>query len=68
MIDLANKPIVITGASSGIGAETAALCAQAGMPVVLGARRADRLRTLADQIIGAGGRAVWWPIPLSAAR
>jgi len=59
MIDLANKPIVITGASSGIGAETAALCAQAGMPVVLGARRADRLRTLADQIIGAGGRAVW---------
>jgi len=59
MIDLANKPIVITGASSGIGAETAMLCAQAGMPVVLGARRSDRLRSLAEQISRSGGRASW---------
>jgi short-subunit dehydrogenase len=57
-IDLRGLPIVITGASSGIGLETARLCARAGMPVVLGARRLDRLEALAAEIHAAGGRAV----------
>ncbi|MFG0326285.1 MAG: SDR family NAD(P)-dependent oxidoreductase [Phycisphaerales bacterium JB037] len=57
-IRLQGRPIVITGASSGIGAATAVACAQAGMPVVLGARRVDRLESLAERIRGAGGRAV----------
>ncbi|POB00491.1 oxidoreductase [Chromobacterium sinusclupearum] len=43
-----NKPlIVITGASSGIGAATAKLFAQAGHPLLLLARRVERLEALA---------------------
>ena len=57
-IDLRGRPIAITGASSGIGAATALACARAGMPVALGARRLDRLEEIAEQITGAGGRAV----------
>jgi short-subunit dehydrogenase len=57
-IDLRGKPIVITGASSGIGAATAIACAAAGMPVVLGARRVDKLEAVAARIRGAGGRVV----------
>lgn len=57
-VDLAGRPIVISGASSGIGAAAAVACARAGMPVALGARRADRLAGVVDEIRGAGGRAV----------
>lgn len=46
---------VVTGASSGIGAATAARLAKDGYRVVLAARRIDRLNSLAEQI---GGRAV----------
>ena len=46
---------VVTGASSGIGAETARQLASAGYQVVCAARRADRIEELAAQI---GGRAV----------
>lgn len=44
------KVIVITGASSGIGEATARLLARHGAHVVLGARRLDRLATLAGEI------------------
>lgn len=57
-IDLRGKPIVITGASSGIGLATAFACAQAGMPVILAARRLDRLREAEATIINQGGKAV----------
>ncbi len=57
-IDLIGRPIAITGASSGIGAATALACAQAGMPVALGARRIDRCETLARQIRDSGGQAI----------
>jgi NADP-dependent 3-hydroxy acid dehydrogenase YdfG len=46
---------VVTGASSGIGAATAASLAAEGWDVVLGARRLDRLREVASSV---GGRAV----------
>ena len=41
---------VVTGASSGIGAATAARLAEAGWDVVVGARRLDKLREVADPI------------------
>lgn len=54
-----NKVVVITGASSGIGAATAKLLASQGARVVLGARREDKLATLTDEINNAGGQAVY---------
>lgn len=48
--DLRDKVIVITGASAGIGAGTAIQCAEAGMDVVLAARREEKLREVAEQI------------------
>jgi hypothetical protein len=44
------KWAVITGASSGIGAELAKLYSSRGYGIVLVARRADRLQTLAEQL------------------
>lgn len=44
-----DKVVVITGASSGIGRATAEKLAQSGAKVVIGARRVDRLRAIADQ-------------------
>jgi NADP-dependent 3-hydroxy acid dehydrogenase YdfG len=41
---------VVTGASSGIGAATARALARSGFSVVIGARRADRLQAVADEI------------------
>lgn len=56
-VELTGRPILITGASSGIGRATALACARAGMPVVAGARRLDRLDSLVESIRSAGGRA-----------
>ena len=54
----AERPAVVTGASSGIGQATALALAAAGHPVVLAARRADRLADLAAKIEADGGRAL----------
>lgn len=55
--NIANKVIVITGASSGMGAAAARHLAAKGANVVLGARRADRIHALATEITDAGGKA-----------
>jgi NADP-dependent 3-hydroxy acid dehydrogenase YdfG len=52
------RPAVVTGASSGIGAATAIALADAGHPVVLGARRRERCEQIASGIRASGGEAV----------
>ena len=59
MTDIDGKVVAITGASSGIGEATARLLASLGAKVVLGARRTDRLETLAQAIAAAGGAAAF---------
>lgn len=54
---LSGAAIMITGASSGIGAAAARLFAAEGASVALMARRADRLRALTEEITAAGGQA-----------
>jgi short-subunit dehydrogenase len=54
---LTGRVVVVTGASSGIGAATAVACGRAGMRVVLAARRADRLAAVAGEVRAAGGEA-----------
>jgi len=48
--DLTGKTMIITGASSGIGAATARALGAEGASVALGARRKDRLTELADEL------------------
>lgn len=57
MSKLKNQTILITGASSGIGHESARMLAQQGAQVILMARRKDELDTLAASIRDDGGRA-----------
>ena len=54
-----DKVVIITGASSGIGAATAKLLAGKGAKVVLGARREDQLKQIVDEIESDGGQAVY---------
>jgi len=57
-MDLRNRNVVITGASSGIGRATALEMARRGANVVLAARRAERLEEVAAQCRALGVRAV----------
>jgi NADP-dependent 3-hydroxy acid dehydrogenase YdfG len=52
-LDLTDKVVIVTGASSGIGAATAELLHAAGAHPVLAARRADRLAELGGRLGGA---------------
>ena len=56
-IDLAGRVALVTGASSGLGAQFARALAQAGSAVVLASRRVDKLKALRAHIEGEGGDA-----------
>jgi len=56
-IDLSGRVALITGASSGLGAQFAKTLAAAGAGVVLAARRIERLKTLRAEIEAEGGDA-----------
>ncbi|OBF21582.1 short-chain dehydrogenase [Mycobacterium sp. ACS4331] len=64
-IDLRGKRILLTGASSGIGAVAAGGLAAQGASVILVARRADLLTQIADQITAVGGHALAVPADLA---
>src|SRR5260370_2964661 len=49
-VKLTNQVVLILGASSGIGRETAILFAREGARVMAAARRKDRLRTLQQEL------------------
>jgi len=59
------RPAVVTGASSGIGTATARALADAGLPVVLGARRVAACEEVAAGIRADGGEAVALPLDLA---
>ena len=58
MTDLSGKAAIVTGASRGIGAETARALAAAGASVVLAARSTGAIEKIASEIKEGGGQAV----------
>lgn len=58
MFSLKDKVAVVTGASQGIGRDTALALAQAGAKVAVAARNEEKLATLVNEIEAAGGTAL----------
>ncbi|MBZ4192048.1 SDR family oxidoreductase [Niabella beijingensis] len=58
-MEIKEKVVAITGASSGIGKAIAVELAKNGVKVVLGARRTEQLRQLVEEIKNNGGEAVF---------
>src|ERR1035437_822355 len=56
--NIEGKVVVITGASSGLGEAAARLLSADGAVVVLGARRVDRIQSLAGELVANGGKAL----------
>ena len=56
--NIEGKVVVITGASSGLGEAAARHLSAQGATVVLGARRADRIQSLARELTARGGKAL----------
>lgn len=60
-----NKTIVITGTSSGIGEATAKLLSEQGHRIIIGARRVDRLKALADRLSLKGGQVAYLQVDVT---
>jgi NADP-dependent 3-hydroxy acid dehydrogenase YdfG len=56
--NIEGKVIVITGASSGLGEAAASHLSELGATVVLGARRIERIKALAEELNKKGGKAL----------
>jgi NADP-dependent 3-hydroxy acid dehydrogenase YdfG len=63
--NIADKAVVVTGASSGLGESTAKLLARHGAKVVLAARRKDRIDAVVNEISAAGGKAVGFTVDVT---
>ena len=63
--NIADKVVVITGASSGIGESTAKILARQGAKVVLGARRKNRIDAVVEEISAAGGKAIGFAVDVT---
>jgi len=64
-VDLKDKVVLITGASSGFGEDAARLFAKEGCKVVVAARRIERLQNLAASIQDEGGEAIAVPMDVT---
>lgn len=60
-IELTDQVVLVTGAGRGIGKEIAVMAAEAGAAVVVAARSADQLESVAAQVREAGGKALAVP-------
>lgn len=58
LFSLKEKVVLVTGASSGLGAHFAQVVSGAGAKVVIAARRVERLQALAEQLRGQGGEVI----------
>jgi 3-oxoacyl-[acyl-carrier protein] reductase len=58
MFSLKDKVALVTGASQGIGRETALALAEAGAKVAAAARNEEKLAALVNEIVNAGGEAI----------
>ena len=63
--NIADKVVVITGASGGLGESTAKLLARHGAKVVVGARRKDRIDAVVKEISASGGKAAGFAVDVT---
>jgi NADP-dependent 3-hydroxy acid dehydrogenase YdfG len=65
MNNLTDKLVLITGASSGIGAETAKVISSKNATVILLARNIEKLGQVSTQINQQGGKSYYYAVDLS---
>src|SRR3982074_3932353 len=58
LFDVSKESVLITGASQGLGRQFARVLSAHGAAVALAARQTAKLKSLEDEIVGQGGRAV----------
>jgi NAD(P)-dependent dehydrogenase (short-subunit alcohol dehydrogenase family) len=64
---LADRVVLVTGATGGLGATAATACAKAGATVVLLGRKVPKLNRLYDALAGAGPEPLLYPLDLAGA-